>query len=271
VKKACSVSLVSGFLAFSLVLMSLPCRQGAFAEEPKPKKEAPAKKKAETKPKKKAAAAKKSSSDLDAWGTIKEVKGTGFWELSYAKVEGQKRVKHSAFIKVESDLAMLEDKMMQVAELKEGDKVLMWGRPVERDTPGMGGVAGGLDRQIQNVAVVAAGDDVAVKGSFKDPKDANMQWLEATVSKPGQAIWANYEGGEYKVVMVRTVQAFKRDKAAESRKLKSGMYVQVEGTKSEERPETKSSADAKKESFSVKSLVILDTRLTKLAYPMLLD
>jgi hypothetical protein len=279
VKKACSVSLVSGFLTFSFVLLALPCRQGsllpgpagAFAEEAKTKKDTPAKKKTDAKSKKKAVSSKKSTADLDAWGTIKEVKGTDFWEFSYVKLDGKKRVKRTAFIKVESDVAMLEDKLIQVSELKESDKVLMWGRIVERETPDMGGVVGGMDRQIQNVAVIATGDGVEVKGTFKDPRDPDMQWLEAEISKPGQALWASCDGAEYRVVMVRTVQAFKRDAAAESRKLKSGMYLQVEGSKSEERPDTKKAADAKKDSFNVKSLVILDSRLTKMAYPMLLD
>jgi hypothetical protein len=263
-----------GLLTVSLVLSPIAGGLGVVAAGEKAtdkKKEAPkdTPKKA-AKAKEKEEESKTSKSDLEAWGVIKEMKGTDFWNFTYTKVEGRKATRPTVFIKVASEPTFYQDKAIQLTALKEGEKVWLLGRPVEREAPSASGMLG-MDRQMQNVSAVVVGDFLQPNTSYKDPRDPKVQWLEAEVSEAGQAIKVKYEGAEYKVVMSKSFVAVRREKCAEAKALKGNMSVQIAGDKSTERPETKSSADAKKESFLVKSVVILDPRVLKTLYPILLE
>ncbi len=208
--------------------------------------------------------------DLEAWGTLKEVKGTPFHTLDYAKIDGRKATKHSAFVKIADDAEFYTDKSIKVTDLKEGDTVWLLGRPVENEAPSASGVTG-IDRQFQNVLAIVAGDGLRVHRRYKDPRDPKVLWCEATIAKPGPAISVKYEGNNFKVVLGKTASVLQREKAGDAKAVKSGAQVEISAEKSDEKPETKSATDAKKESFTARKVVLLDKRFVGTLYPMLLE
>lgn len=207
--------------------------------------------------------------DLEAWGALKEVKGTQFFTLDYTKINGRKATRHSAFLKLAEGVDLYTDKSIKITDLNDGDSIWLLGRLVENEIPGQGGLAGGTDRQIQNVLAVAAGEGLSVNTKYRDPKDANVKWLEATVAKVGPSIDVKHLNQRYKVVLARAAPILRREKLGDAKSLKSGTQVEVSGDRSEEKPETKGASDAKKESFLVKKVAILDRRLTGTLYPAL--
>ncbi len=207
--------------------------------------------------------------DLEAWGVLKEVKGTQFFTLDYTKVNGRKTTRHSAFLKLAEGADFYTDRSIKITDLNEGDSIWLLGRLVENEIPGQGGLAGGTDRQIQNVLAVAAGEGLSVNTKYRDPKDPNVKWLEATVAKVGPSIDVKHENQRYKVVLTRAAPVLRREMLGDAKLLKSGTQVEVSGDKSEEKPESKGASDAKKESFLLKKIAILDRRLTGTLYPAL--
>ncbi len=208
---------------------------------------------------------------LEAWGTLKEVKGTPFFTIDYTKVEARKATKHSAFVKLAEGAEVFTDKSIKITDLKEGDPIWLLGRSVENETPGKDGVPGGTDRQMQNVLAIVKGEGVRVNTKYRDSKDPNVRWHSATVAKEGPSINVKYEGQSYKVALGKTAPILAREKAADPKLVKSGVQVEVSGDKIDEKPETKSASDAKKESFGVKKVAILDRRLASTLYPMMLE
>ena len=210
--------------------------------------------------------------DLVAWGPIKEVKGTGFWTLTYVKMEPRKAAKReTVFVKVAEDAKYYLDKMMDIRELKEGDKVWLFGKDVEREAMSPTGYQD-VDRQIQNVGAIVMGEYIQVNTTYKDPQDAKMKWLEAEVTKPGASITVSYDGNNYRVTQGKICPVLRREKGGEAKLLKNNTNVQVYADKQEERPETKSTSDAKKSSFLAKTVVILDPRLVRTpVYLMLVE
>lgn len=210
------------------------------------------------------------AADLTAWGTIKEVKDADrFFTLDYTKLEGQKARKLSAFVKIPEDVELFRDRLLRVTDLKEGDGVWILGRPMEIETQTPQGVTG-IDRQMQNVQAIVLGDGLRVHRAYRDPRDPKVKWCEAKVTKAGPAIAVEHEGSTFgRVTMAKGVQIMVREKSPDARGLKSGAMVEVEGAKSDERPETKSAADGKKPAFVVKKAVILDRRLAGTVYPAL--
>jgi hypothetical protein len=260
-------------VAFGLLVSGVT--SAAQAEEGKEEpgksgeKKAPPKKKTTTKKKtdKKAEA----GHDLEAWGAIKEVKGTPYFTFAYTKVNGKKATKENVFLKAADDALFFQDKMIPYTDLKEGDQIWILARPVEHDVPAtQGQTTGGQDRQLQNVVAIVTGEGLKVNGSYADPRDPKLKWCEAQVAKAGPSIQATYEGADYKVVMAKQTPVLQREKA-ETKPLKNGQMIEVSADKSTERPETKNAADEKKGSFLAKRIVLLDTRLARIVYPAMIE
>jgi hypothetical protein len=248
--------------------------EGAEGEEgtetEKPKKE-PAEKDAKAKKKKaKKKADKKAEEkfDLEAWGQIKEVKGSDFFSLTYTKLNGKKASKLTSFIKVADGATFYQDKPLNVTDLKEGDAVWLLGRPIEQET-GAGGGLLGVARQIQNVTAIASGEALRVNRNYRDPRDETVQWCEAVIEKAGQAISVTYQENSYKVTLGRLAGVLHREKV-EAAPLKNNLYVEFAALKTPDRPETKNASDAKKETFAAKKVVLLERRLLPI-YSLLLE
>jgi len=220
-------------------------------------------------PRKGAGESKSSGQDLHASGTLKEVKGTPFYVFDYTATEGKKQSKKSAFVRLEGGADFYTDKVIKVSDLKQGDTIWLLGNPVENETRGGPNGFGGIDRQLKNVLAIAKGDGLSVNKEYKDPKDPNAHWCEASVVKAGESIDVQYQGGKYKVIMGKGATVLLREKAGDAKSIKSGVQVEVTGEKIEEKPETKNTSDAKKESFAAKKVVILDRRLLTVLYPAL--
>lgn len=208
--------------------------------------------------------------DLETWGAVKPVKGTEFWELKYARAEGGRRVAKTAFFKPAADAKFYVDRAVPITDLKENEEVWLFGKRFEQEVPALPGMPG-TDRQMKNVAAILAGEALEFSKDRTDPKDASVRWFQATVSKPGAALYVIYDAVQYKVVAVRDLRVMRREEGGDASKLKSGMYVAVALSKTEERPNTGKSADAKKECFVAKSVVILDPKLTSTLYPLLYE
>jgi len=257
------------FIPAALLVLSAssacPSEGGPLFQENGKKKGEDAKKAAPKEPQQSAGLA------LEAWGALKEVKGTPFFTFDYTRAEGKKASKKSAFVKVAGDTEFYTDKSISSTDLKEGDSVWVLGRPSENNTPGKNGYGGGMDRQLQNVSAIVAGESLRVNRAYKDPKDPKVVWCEATVAKTGPAILVKYEGSNYKVTMGKAAPVMLREKAGTAKGVKSGVQVEVSAEKSDEKPDTKSAGDAKKGSFVAKKIVFLDKRLMGTLYPMLLE
>ena len=236
---------------------------GKGAKEKAPPKKKTTKKKTEKKA--------EAGHDLEAWGAVKEVKGTPFFTLAYTKVTGKKATKENVFLKPADDALFFQDKMIPYTDLKEGDQIWILARPVEHDVPAtQGQTTGGQDRQLQNVVAIATGEGIKVNTGYADPRDPKLKWCEAQIAKAGASLQATYDGAEYKVVMAKQTPVLHREKA-ETKPLKNGQMVEVSGDKSEERPDTKNAADEKKAAFLGKRIVLLDPRLARAVYPAMLE
>src|SRR5688572_17228848 len=92
-------------VAFGLLVSGVT--SAAQAEEGKEEpgksgeKKAPPKKKTTTK--KKTEKKAEAGHDLEAWGAIKEVKGTPYFTFAYTKVNGKKATKENVFLKAADD------------------------------------------------------------------------------------------------------------------------------------------------------------------------
>jgi hypothetical protein len=261
-------------LVLGVILAALPglLLRGAAAEEKK--KDRPGKKEEPAAKEKKDAGAKGEDGaggvDLRAWGTVKEVKGTPFFTLAYTKLDGRKATKATVFVKAAEDAEFFQDKVIPITDLKEGDAIWVFGRPVEQEVIDTKTGSKGVDMQLQNVLAIATGAGIRVNKKYKDPRDAKAVWTKAEVSKAGPSIMATAEGAEYKVTLGKQAAIVLREKA-ESKPLKNGAHVEVACEKSDDRPETKSAADAKKESYVARRVALLDRRLVQTLYPMLLE
>jgi len=259
---------VSPLLPLGTILLVIPVMGLISARAEEKKKEEPGKKgAAKDAPRSKGEGSVEHA--LQAWGVIKEVKGSPFFSLSYTKSDGRKATKETVFVKPAEDASYFQDKVISVADLKEGDAIWILGRPVEHEVADKTGTKG-VDRQFQNVTAVAAGAGIRVNSKYKDPRDPKVLWSKAEVAKAGPSIMVTCDGAEYKVTMAKQVPILLREKA-EAKPLKSGISVELSCDKSEERPETKSAADAKKEAFVARRIVVLDRRLVQSLYPMLLE
>ncbi|MGQ9590919.1 MAG: hypothetical protein ACUVYA_11555 [Planctomycetota bacterium] len=208
--------------------------------------------------------------DLETWGVVKPVKGTEFWELKYAHTEGGRRLAKTAYFKPAADATFYTDRAVPVTDLKENEEVWLFGKRFEQEVPALPGMPG-TDRQMKNVAAIVAGEAVEASKDRTDPKDPSVRWFRVTVAKPGAALYVIYDAVQYKVVAVRDFRVMRREEGGDAKRLKSGMYVAVALDKTEERPNTGKSADAKKECFVAKSVAILDPKLVSTLYPLLYE
>ena len=81
------------------------------------------------------------------------------------------------------------------------------------------------------------------------------------------SFYVSYEGSEYKVVCLRGFAVLARQALPETPKLSKKLMVEVEAVTSDEKPEKAKDDDR---AFSVTRVVVLDKRLQKLVYPLLL-
>lgn len=248
-------------------LLSATCLSAAEAKKAPPAKKVPPAPAGKEGPSAGTSGAAATTCDVDAWGTIKAVKGTEFWELTYLQIEGTKASKKVVFFKPSADVEFLRDKLVPVTDLKEGESVWIFAKRFEQEAQAAGGFMG-TDRQMKNVTVAAVGTGIRVNTAHKDPKDASMRWYEVSVSKAGATVTVAYDSQQYKMTMVPRAQIVRREKEGDASLLKNGMLVAVCLETSDERPETGKTADAKKASYAAKSVAILDPRL-KASYPML--
>jgi hypothetical protein len=202
----------------------------------------------------------------DILGTVQRIKGTEeFYTFTYR--DGKKSV--AAFLKLPEGANLLYDKFIQLTDLKQGDAVWVFGRPVEREAGGQGGY-GGVDRQIQNVSVVCTGKELNINSGYKDPRQKDSKWCQAVVSKPGPALWVKFDGQEYKLVTQKATPIFAREESSTKGAIKNGTLVLVAAEETTERPESKKPADEKKPAYLARKVVLLDRRLERDAYPLVL-
>ena len=214
--------------------------------------------------------------DLDSWGQLgRAVRGSkDFYELSYYKKTGSgrkaKTKKTKAFLKIPAGIPLYLDLRIRLSQLKTAEPLLIFGRPITRDVanPTGAGLAG-RDSQIQNAQVVLSGDlqnKLPFNKKYTDPRLPGLSWCEAPVVKSGGGLAVTYASVDTRVLLAKGAPVLKRVKA-DRKRLKSGMYVQLFGKKTKERPETKKKSDAQRECFEASMIVILDKRSLKMAYP----
>lgn len=208
-----------------------------------------------------------SAGEFRATGSLKEVKGTPFYNFDYTANDGKKPAKKSAFVKLGDKVDIFTDKVIRVVDLKQGDAVWLLGYPFESDARGGPGGFSGTDRQMKNVLAIARGEGLEVSRRYKDARDPNVRWCEVTISKAGESIDVQFEGSKYKVVLGKGALVLHRERAGDAKALKSGLQVEVHGGEIDEKPETKNANDARKSAFEAKRIVILDRRLQATIYP----
>jgi hypothetical protein len=200
---------------------------------------------------------------FQAIGVAKKHKTSGYYTFAY--LDG--KAKLSAFLKIPEDAQYLMDTRIRLEELAEGESVWVFGRLVEHETADGTGRRG-TDRQLQNVSAIVGGKELKVDESFKDASVPDSKWHRVTVSRPGAAIWVKAEGDEFKVVLRKNTPIVRRVDSPKG-PLKSGAWIEVAAKEHDGRPETKSSADAKKASYIAQKVVLLDPGLVQTVYPML--
>jgi len=211
----------------------------------------------------------------------------GFFDVTiYGRDEKGKKKSTKAFLKLDDEVPLYVDRQVKIEHLKEGDKIVVFGRPVETEVEervgggggGRGGRGGGgriqrgWDRQIQNVKVLLTGDELDTNAVYKDTKDQSLKWVRSTITSTLGGIWIRHEGNKYKVVLAKRAPMIKRFRATtekERKVLKKARYVHLNADETDSRPQTKKKSDAKKESYEGMRLIILDPRLLSSGYPLL--
>ena len=228
----------------------------------------------------------KDDDGLSTWGQLgKPVKGSeDFYAFSYYAADSKGRLKkQSGFLRIPKDQEVFRDDRLRVTDLKPGERIAVFGKVVERDVPQRGGRGGaganvsGRDLQIQMAKVVLAGSEktVAVDEKVKVKRFPGLKWCEATVEQSKGGILVKYNSLEYRVTMDRSAPVLRRAKVERSEKvdkklLRSGTAIFIRAKPSKTRPETKKKSDRKKSAFEVEQLVVVDKRLVKSVYPILL-
>jgi len=189
--------------------------------------------------------------------------GGEFYELSYQIVEGKKAVKKKAWVKIDAETVLLRDRAAGVAEFKEGESLMIFGKPVERESAGPGGISAGKNfRLIQASRVIIGGKGVSVNEKYADPKDKDFDWCEATVEKAGPAMTVTYEGASYKLDIDRKGSAILiRGDGDLKRDVKRGAQVVVSASALSEGPggEEKDERPA----YKAEQVIIIEPRLLR--------
>lgn len=208
---------------------------------------------------------------LKAWGTLKAQKAPGEFTLTYRKVAGKGAKSETVNVKVPAEVETFRDAQIRVQDLKVGDKVWLFGRPIERETPTKNGFSTGTDRQIQNTAVIAVGEGLDVNTAYKDPRDPNVAWLEGVVDSAGAAIWVKHQEQKYKVVMAKDFAVLRRSRVEKPTPLKGSLLVAIVGSL-EKGPEAGASGKgAAKPTCTAAKVVLLEKKFGVGVYPRLLE
>ena len=202
---------------------------------------------------------------LAAWGKIKRVHDD-YFELRFK--EGRKT--KDAFVRLGEKASYLQDRMLSVDELEEGDTVWLLGRMIEREVPSRGNLPGGTDRQLQNVQAILRGIESEPKRKPPDAAKTKVAWHRGKVTRAGGSISVLVDSDTYKVVMRKDTPIMARAKAERDAVPEAGLIV-VEGTPTERRPETKRRADKDKPSYEATKVILMDPRLVRGLYPLLLE
>jgi hypothetical protein len=201
--------------------------------------------------------------DLHTWGKLSPVKKTEWFLLKYKDRSGPKPKSAKAYLRMAEDARFFADRRIPLSALEKGAKVWIYGKPVERETEIDGRTQ--IDRQIVNTVVVAQGVEVT---PTKQEGPAGQTWLQGEVTLSGQGLHVRYEGNDYKVVCLKSLSVFVRIALEEAPKKLRKTLALVEGMVSSERY---AKAKEKQGCFVVQRVVLLDKRLAKTVYPLLLN
>lgn len=215
---------------------------------------------------------------LEVWGKLgKAVKDAeGFWELaSYGTDAKGRRTTEKVLIEIAESTQLFADSPIRLEDLKSGDEIWLFGKAVQRDVLSKRGAKDrrGTDRVIQAVRAILAGEGLSVNQSFADPKDPSFRWLKATVSDSSAGLRVHYQGQEYRVTLEKDAALLRRSDCPR-KALKSGVYVQVFGEKTDP-PEPAEKVKAEKRKSETKlaircnRIAILDARYISSAYALI--
>jgi len=222
--------------------------------------------------------AKKSAQQrLVGWGRLGGARGkTGFHEFTlYRKDKRGKPKPVQVLMQIPADVELLLDRQARPEELKEGEVLLVFGRPKEYDVDNSKAPGGarrgprtGKDRQIQNTRIILTGTPLAVNETYKDSRDKELQWCQGAVSADGKkGVWIDYEGHKHRVLLAKGAPLLRRRKPSEkvARKLlKKGVYFWVEAEQTDADPGKKRKGDGA--AYTARKLVALDRRFLRTAY-----
>jgi hypothetical protein len=211
------------------------------------------------------AVANPEAADLHTWGKLAPVRKTDFFQLTYKELDGRKRKTRKAFVKLADSANFYLDRSVSLEQLEAGADVWIYGNPQERSSQTDDGRTQ-IDRQIVNTLVIATGDALTVNAEAPEGP-AGQKWLKASVSRVGQGLHVSYEGQDYKVVCLKGYAVLHRTALDEAPKLSKKLMVEVAGLVSEDKPEKAKDDDR---AFSATHVVVLDKRLQRVVYPLLL-
>lgn len=203
---------------------------------------------------------------LSTWGTYKPIKKTEFGHFTYyVHEEGKRRPKKKqVLLQIGESVPLYRDVKVNLNGFKEGQEVFILGHPDKKVTQDPKGGGTVTDYQIQNAIAIVAGDALNLTEGKAVGK---LKWLKATVLRTGGGLAVKYEGNDHKVRCAKRWAAMVRVKLEKRPKKIKGM-IEVSAQKTEKPKDIKSKAD---EAFSATQVVILDRRLRKALYPLMLD
>jgi len=206
---------------------------------------------------------KAESYDLNTQGVLgAPAKGGGdFYEFTYTVLDGKKRSSKKAWIKIDSETTVLKDRKALVSEFKEGDPLMIFGKPVERESGGPGGYVGGGKnfRVIQASRVILAGKSLTVNDAYADPRDKTFTWCESKVEKAGAAMTVTYNDGSYKLSLDQGAAIFLRGDGDLKRDVKKGAKLVVQGNTVSEKPD----GEEERPTFKVVQAIVMEPSLLR--------
>lgn len=202
---------------------------------------------------------------LSAWGKYSQIKKTDFVTFSYVvRKKGKKPKKTKVLVQVSDSVEFYRDVKVGLNGFKVGQEVWLLGTPDKTVTQSPQG-GSTTDYQIQNTAALVAGDGLNLTEGKQVGK---LKWLKATVSRAGGGLAVKFEGQDHKVRCAKRWAAMIRVKLEKRpKKFKKGL-IEVMGSKMEKPADLKAK---QKEAFAASRVVVLDKRLKKALYPLLLN
>ena len=120
-------------------------------------------------------------SGLNAVGKLAPVKKTEFYTLKYVDRLAKKRKTVKAYVKFDAAASFYVDTAAQLEAVAKGEKLWIYGEPLERNTQDENGRTQ-VDRQIVNTVAFAFGAGLEMPKA--DPKATGARWL-ARFRSPG--------------------------------------------------------------------------------------